>query len=327
MGYDPQVIRQAKERLSERRNRAIGEALTVHDKVCERFPRAREIERELAAAVPEVTRIILQGGDPAEIDRIRDNNLALQAELATLLHSAGYDRDDFEPQYSCPVCNDTGYANGKQCECFRQLLREEACRRLSGLSPLKPTRFEELDLSYYDTAPDPRLGVSVRQRMTDVIAYCREYAERFSPDADSLLLQGATGTGKTHLSLAIARTVTEKGFGVVYGSVQPLLHRMENEHFGRSDGDTEEQLEQCDLLILDDLGMEFDSPFYRSCIYSLLNTRLLEHRPTVISTNLGFVAIQERYGDQIASRITGGFTPLLCVGKDIRQLRRRLEMK
>ena len=83
---------------------------------------------------------------------------------------------------------------------------------------------------------------------------------------------------------------------------------------------------RCDLLILDDLGMEFDSPFYRACIYNLLNARLLEGRPTIISTNMTFANIQERYGDQIASRLVGGFEVLLCVGKDIRQLLRRRSM-
>ena len=72
--------------------------------------------------------------------------------------------------------------------------------------------------------------------------------------------------------------------------------------------------------------MEFESAFNRACLYNILNARLLEGRPTVISTNLSFSALQARYGDQIASRISGGFVPLLCVGKDIRQLIRRQSM-
>jgi DNA replication protein DnaC len=132
--------------------------------------------------------------------------------------------------------------------------------------------------------------------------------------------------GKTHLALAIAAQVVQAGYGVIYGSVGPLFHRMEQEHFGRAEGDTLTQLSECDLLVLDDLGMEFDSDFSRSCLYTILNNRLLEERPTIISTNLGFAALKNRYGDQIASRIGGGFEPLLCVGKDIRQLIRRQSM-
>lgn len=53
--------------------------------------------------------------------------------------------------------------------------------------------------------------------MRGVLDYCRCYAVDFVPGAQSLLLRGPTGTGKTHVSLAIARTAAEKGCSVVYG--------------------------------------------------------------------------------------------------------------
>ncbi|MBE6778481.1 MAG: ATP-binding protein [Ruminococcaceae bacterium] len=327
MAYDPQVVKAARERLEARRNDAANQALAWRNRLCAQYPRLAEIERELAATLPAITEVVLHGGTPEELQTVQDNNLALQREMADILHAAGYPADNFDPLYTCPHCQDTGYTDGHLCDCYRQLLREEACKHLSSLSAMKLTDFDSLDVDYYDATPDPQTGLSPRQRMQDTIAYCRTYAARFSPTADSLLLQGSTGTGKTHLCLAVARTVAEQGFGVVYGSVQPLLRRMESEHFGRADGDSEAQLIGCDLLVLDDLGMEFDSPFYRACVYNILNARLLEGRPTIISTNLSFTALRERYGDQIASRIMGGFVPLLCVGKDIRQLMRMRQMQ
>ena len=239
---------------------------------------------------------------------------------------AGCNRDNFEPQYTCVKCGDTGFADGAVCDCYRRLLQEEACRHLSGLSAMRLTDFASMRLDYYDDTVDPQLGESPRQHMADIINYCREYTACFSVTNDSLLLTGATGIGKTHLCLAIARGVAEQGYGVVYGSVQPLIRQMEAEHFGRAQGDSESQLVECDLLVLDDLGMEFDTPFSRACIYNVLNARLLEGKPTIISTNLSYTALQARYGDQIASRISGGFVPLLCVGRDIRQIIRRQSM-
>lgn len=127
--------------------------------------------------------------------------------------------------------------------------------------------------------------------MTSVLRYCRDYAEDFrcgpQGSSPSLLMAGPTGVGKTHVSLAIARTVSDKGYGVVYGPVQGLLHRLEREHFGRAEGNTEEMLTGCDLLILDDFGTEFSGPFYTACLYNLINTRMLEERPSILSTNLG----------------------------------------
>ena len=320
MAYDQKVIEAARERLERRRRDANSQAAALRDELCSRFPRLQEIEREKAAAIPELTRVILAGGDPEAMEEIRRKNLCLQQEMADILHAAGYDRDNFDPQHTCLRCKDTGYVGGSVCDCYLRLLKEEACRRLSGLSAMRLTDFDSMKLEYYEDRLDPELGVSPRRHMTDVINYCREYTAHFTPHSDSLLLRGATGVGKTHLCLAIARGVTEQGFGVVYGSVQPLLRQLEAEHFGRASGDSEAQLTGCDLLVLDDLGMEFDTPFTRACIYNILNARLLEGRPTVVSTNLGLRALQERYGDQIASRISGGFVPLLCVGNDIRQI-------
>ena len=326
MAYDPQVVQAARERLEKRRRDATATAAALRERMCERIPRLREIEQQLAAAIPQITHAILAGDSQDVIESIRCQNMELQQEMSRLLRQAGCEADNFEPRYTCPTCGDTGYADGQVCACYRQLLKEEACRRLSGLSALKLTDFASMRLDYYDGAVDPQLGISPRQQMQDVIDYCREYTADFNPHSGSLLLQGPTGTGKTHLCLAIARGVAERGYGVVYGSAGTLLRRLEQEHFGKAEGDSEGQLIGCDLLVLDDLGMEFDTPFSRACIYNILNARLLEGRPTVISTNLGSAAMQSRYGDQIASRIGGGFEPLLCVGKDIRQLIRRQSM-
>lgn len=325
MAYDSHVVQAARERLEQRRQQASDAAAALRTRLHAQYPRIREIEQELTTALPEVTRAIL-AGDSEAVERARQNNLRLQEELTALLHKAGYPQNNLEPQYTCPHCEDTGYVGGKVCACYQQLLREEACRRLSGLSSMKLTSFDDMSLAYYSDKVDPRMGISPRDRMQKILDYCRTYAREFTTNAPSLLLLGATGTGKTHLSLAIAKQVTEQGYQVVYGSMQPLLRKLEGEHFGRAEGDSENQLIDCDLLILDDLGMEFDSAFTRACLYNILNARLLEGKPTIISTNLSHTAIGERYGEQIASRITGGFEPLLCVGDDVRQLIRHRQM-
>lgn len=325
MAYNETVVRAARERLEKRRREAESAATALQNKMCEQYPRLKEIQREKAASIPELTRAILDN-NPAAAEDIRTRNLRLQEEMASILRTAGCNCDNFEPRYTCQKCGDTGFVGGVVCDCYRRLLQEEACRNLSGLSAMRLTDFASMRLDYYDDTVDPKLGESPRQHMSDIINYCREYTACFSPHNDSLLLTGATGIGKTHLCLAIARGVAEQGYSVVYGSVQPLIRQMEAEHFGRAQGDSESQLVDCDLLVLDDLGMEFDTPFSRACLYNVLNARLLEGKPTVISTNLSYTALQERYGDQIASRISGGFEPLYCVGRDIRQIIRRQSM-
>ena len=104
--------------------------------------------------------------------------------------------------------------------------------------------------------------------MAMVKNYCAAYARDFLIDRyrrtapPSLLFLGNTGLGKTHLSLAIAGQVIEKGYGVVYGSAQNLLGKLEKEKFSFNTQDEDQQsylslVLECDLLILDDLGTEF----------------------------------------------------------------------
>lgn len=328
MAYSREIYEEAMAELERRRMKANAEAASLKERMQTAEPRVRQIEQAMAGACLRVARAVLDGGDvEAAVEKIKNENLALQAEMASLLHAHGEQADNFEPRYTCAKCQDTGYTEGGMCNCFSDLLKEVACRRLSRTTSMKLTRFEEMDLHYYPDTPDPKTGVSPRARMGDVLAYCRCYAADFSLESPSLLFQGPTGTGKTHLSLAIARGVAEKGFTVVYGPAQQLLHRLEKEHFGRASGDSEDALEQSDLLVLDDLGTEFSSPFYTSCIYNIVNSRMLAGLPTIISTNLNQKQLLERYGEAVTSRITGTFQPLLFWGKDIRQLKLRQKLR
>lgn len=320
MKYDPEVHREALRVLARRREQANEQAAALAERMRRRYPRVREIEAEMAQTSTLVIRAVLGEGPVEEtVEQIKERNLALQKELAALLEKAGENVRDFEPRYTCPRCRDTGCTEKGPCACYQTLLRDIACRKLCEESAMHPASLEEMSLDYYpETAPD---GSSPRARMKEIFAYCRQYAADFSERSPSLILRGPTGTGKTHVSLSIARVAAEKGYHVIYGPIQKLLHQLEKEHFGKEEGDSEELLCRCDLLILDDLGAEFTGSFYNACLYNVLNARLLQQLPTIISTNLTMPQIRERYGDAIASRIMGSFQPLPFCGQDIRQLK------
>ncbi len=321
MAYSREIYEAATAALARRRIDARTRAAALRDRMIARYPRIAEIEREMASTSIQVARAVLDGGDVSgAIGRIRERNLALQDELAAILKTENCGVTNFEPQYACPACDDTGYADGHVCDCLSNLLKEEACRRLSDMAHMRLTSLDEMQLAYYPDTPDAQSSMSVRQRMQGILAFCKQYAEGFSDASKSLLLRGPTGTGKTHVSLAIARAAAEKGYSVVYGPVQMLLHQLERERFGKAEGDSERTILECDLLVLDDLGCEFGSSFTVAALYNIINTRILCGLPTIISTNLDQAQLQERYGDQIASRIIGEYIPLTFAGRDIRQI-------
>ena len=256
------------------------------------------------------------------MNRLKEHNQALQRELDGLLQEAGLPKDYLEPRYACPRCSDTGYVDGRMCDCLKKRLRAEAYRSLNTLTPLSLSTFETFSLDYYSEQADAS-GRSERGAMARVLDICMTYAQNFSLRSSNLILMGGTGLGKTHLSLAIANAAIEKGFGVVYGSVNNIVSKLEREHFGREEEtDTGSLLLDCDLLILDDLGTEFRTAFAVAEIYNIVNTRQMAQRPTIISTNLTMKEIEERYTERFASRILGGYVRLPFCGRDVRLQKR-----
>lgn len=319
MGFSRDVCKRASDELARRRQTAENEAFARRARVMKAFPQVLECERRMAASAGQVARAVMNNGNVEDVLALaQKENEAAQKELAGYIAAAGEKGTDFSPLYTCPKCGDTGFAGHGVCECQQTLLAQYAGEALSKTSGMKLTTFDTVDLSYYDETS--------RSLMEDNFAFCRAYADQFDTSADSLLLFGSTGTGKTHAALAIAKVATGHGFSVIYGPVQTLLRQLEKEHFGKAEGDSEEALLSCDLLILDDLGTEMSTSFTNSCIYSILNGRMMAGLPTIISTNLSASEWAPRYGEAIASRVLGTFEPLSFTGNDVRQakLERRL---
>lgn len=319
MGYSREIYRAVEQQLTERRRKAETEAQEHRAAFYRRCPPAEQIEKQLAATAISAARAVLSGKDAREqLTHLKQNNQMLQNRLAELLKSQGYPEDYLEPHYACPDCKDTGYQDGILCSCMKKLLREESYRRLNALTPLSLSTFESFSLDYYSDRPEEEGKKSPRAIMENIYTQCRRYAASFSPSSPNLILQGGTGLGKTHMSLAIANLVIQKGYGVVYCSVNNIINQLEREHFGRDDGDSSRTLQECDLLILDDLGTEFRSAFSCAEIYNLVNTRLMTQKPTIISTNLTMQELQERYTERFASRIMGNYARFSFCGRDNR---------
>ena len=123
--------------------------------------------------------------------------------------------------------------------------------------------------------------------MGKVLAYCQRYANSFTPESRGLMFIGSAGLGKTHMALAIADTVLNRGFDVLYTSSAALAAQLGREHFDRAAEDPWlDACKEADLLILDDLGTEYISQLTISVLYELINTRMLCHRPTIYTSNI-----------------------------------------
>ena len=243
-------------------------------------------------------------------------------DLTALLASSGRPADALEPHFTCKKCQDTGTFEGHTCICVHKLMQKLRREEIESLSSLSISSFDTMELRYYPNTMDDKLGEPVRNYMGSLLAELRAYAEEFDRSSESLMLFGNAGLGKTHAALAIAGIVLEKDFDVIYVSSPDFFSKLEALHFGADPGGEEETLLQtaagADLLILDDLGTEFNSSFFLSTLYSLLNNRLGAHLPTIVTTNITDGALLEKlYTEKISSRLSA-FVPCLFAGQDIR---------
>ena len=239
-----------------------------------------------------------------------------------LLAASGRSPQALEPKFTCPLCQDTGVAQGKTCQCVRREMQRLRREEIEAMSSLSVTRFDTMKLDYYPNTRDPQTGRSVRQYMAELLADLQDYAAAFDLDSENLMFTGNAGLGKTHAALAVAGAALDKGYDVIYISSPDFFSRVETLHFGSDPaGEKDALLETvsgADLLILDDLGTEFNSSFVISTLYSLLNDRLGRRRPTILTTNITDGTLLEKlYTEKVASRISA-FVPYRFLGEDIR---------
>lgn len=314
MAYSRENYRLVREAFEKKRDYAESAAQQRAQKVYELHPDIFEIDIKLSRTGLDVMECITNGKDvPMGIEALRQKNEELQTQRRALLIKYGYGEDYLKTKYECDICDDTGFDGLKMCKCMRHALTMAGIES-SGIGALyKTQKFDNFDISFYDSSAENL------SHMSYILNACIDYAEHFSDDNNkSLLLMGATGLGKTHLTTSIACVIIDKGYDVIYDSAQNILAAYEARHFERNLSVDTEKFVNCDLLIMDDLGTEMSNSFTLRCFYNIINTRLVSGKATIINTNLKRKEIQERYTDRIASRILGEYNIHQFLGKDIR---------
>lgn len=324
MSYSIETYDKAQNILDRRKEKATLEAQDRIDKLCAEIPELNVINRKLAQIGLNISRTFFTSKDPqADINKLRIESLALQEEKKNLLKKNGYDENELAIKYTCTACEDTGFINGRRCKCFVNLLKEIERDKIEKIAPIEECTFDTFNTEYYpDTAEND--GVSARRKAEKIKESCIGYATSFNKSSKNLFFMGGTGLGKTHLSLAIANVVINRGYSVIYGTAQNILGDLQNENFGRIDNlkYRENEILDVDLLILDDLGTEFKSAYTVSCLYNIINTRLSAKLPTIISTNYSIDEIESIYDQRTTSRIIGGYSTLILTGNDIRYIKK-----
>lgn len=253
-------------------------------------------------------------GDESALSELKSALQALAKKKKQLLVSANLPKDYLDPIYDCPDCKDTGYINGEKCHCFKQQMISLLYEQSNIHEMLKTENFSHLSYEYYSGE-----DLAAFERAVNV---CRSFIAGFDSKYNNLFFYGTVGCGKSFLSSCVAKELIETGHSVIYFSSIGLFDFLSRYSFDYKNKENLynafEDLYNCDLVIIDDLGTEVTNNFVTSELFSCLNERHIRKKSTIISTNLSLGELRDRYSDRIFSRITSNYEVCRLSGQDIR---------
>lgn len=282
----------------------------INDRRLDAEKLARE-NKELALKNPEFAKVYRQYMDEviaqARTGKFNSNLNALKSKVDEGLKKLNL--GSISPVYNCSLCQDTGYNNGKQCQCLKKelniLLMQE-----SGFGEL--VDFKNVNFSIFENKEYMK---KVYEKMQ---AWCNSDFNK-----NMVFLSGGTGTGKTYITKCMASELIKRGKLIRLVTAFKLNQDCLKSHTCRDFEEKQSLLNQyldCEVLFIDDLGTEVNNSSITSTyLYTILNERKVRNLPTVITSNLELADLSDNYDERIYSRIADNNTiKIQFTGKDLR---------
>lgn len=285
-----ELIKRAKDIIAERKVTAEQIAQNNLNKALQN-KEYKQIDSGIASLIIEIAKAEIE---QKNTDLLESELKAKQKEQEKILKQLNLSLKDLESQYFCKKCNDSGVLNEKHCLCFEQVLNQEF---------LKVNKIENNTSQTFENSDASKISLETQDTYKKMQLWC----ERFpNVKTKNLILQGGTGIGKTYLVNAIANELTSKSF-IVQNLTAFAFNNLVLKYHTCFDEGKEVYLENlldCDLLIIDDLGTEnIFKNVTKEYLYLVINERLLNNKQTIITTNMLPSEILDRYGERVFSRL------------------------
>lgn len=314
---NPQIIEEYKikrEKANIKRNEKI-------DEVYGKFPRIKEIDEKVNDLGKEMLKKILNNPENHEkYNKELNKNLdILEKERNKIIKENNISPDFKKYEYECEDCSDTGYLkDGSMCKCLKQRLINEAYSSSNIEELMKKNNFDNFNFEYYSKEKG-KYKDSPFNNITRIYNRTKNFCENFDENSKGLLFYGTTGLGKTFLSCAAAKELIDKGKTVIYIRSSKLFGMLEDYKFGRiKEKNLIDDIYECDLLIIDDLGSEAINKNNNSFLFDVLDERISKNKKIIINTNLDIKELGKIYTMRFVSRIMENFVICNFYGDDIR---------
>ena len=298
---------------------------TRKEELYHKFPKLKNIQETIATTAIKATRQKLEK-DISGYELSMQTLTHLREEKSKFLAHIGLSEKYLEPIYTCADCKDTGYINGNRCHCFKQAIIDEIYAQSNIKEILSKENFDTFSFAYYSNELfHPITKLSALEIAQKAVSDSQNFINDFDNKPKNICLYGTTGVGKTFLTNCIAKELLEKGYSVIYFTAFQLFDILSKGVFEK-DADAiaaHQNIFDCDLLIIDDLGTELTNSFTTSQLFLCVNERILRQKSTIISTNLDIKQIDQLYSQRTSSRIFSNYTIINLFGSDIRLKKRK----
>lgn len=203
----------------------------------------------------------------------------------------------------CPECDKEIEERRKKQEEEQRLRQIEASRMIRHEQSQIPLRFKTRRFENYVVEHDSQ---------AKALSICKSYVEswpKVSQAGTGLIFSGKAGAGKTHLACSIAHEVIEQGAHVQFSTVAQVMRQIKSS-FAKDSETTEQQeidhFSNIQLLILDEVGMDYGTDFNKALIFEILNNRYENVLPTILLTNLDADALKDYLGARLVDRMREG---------------------
>jgi DNA replication protein DnaC len=206
----------------------------------------------------------------------------------------------------CPLCEKEEEAAERKKEAERRLVKEQlAALKSAGI----PKRFRGKDFSTFSASTDGQRRAA---------AVCKKYADNFtvaSKNGICMTMCGHPGTGKTHLACSIGNLLISQGRSVLFIGALDMLVRVKETWNGAADETEREVIEKfvgLDLLIIDEVGVQYGKEAEKIILFQILNRRYEEVKPTIVISNLMGSDLDRYLGERIIDRLNENNGPTLA---------------
>ena len=262
-------------------------------------------------------------GSLLDMDEIRRRVEAAKA----IARDTSNDLTDSSNHSDCPHGCVDGYIldgwTARECVCLNQ--RKLAARMKNAMIP---EEFENAEFSTYRTDTPTQAGMLVKIReyldtfderrntQQNSFGFIAKFGEQKLREIKNPVERSRMkaqhnnfGLGKTHLQIAAAKELIQRGYGVVCISDVAFMEELSRSRAYNDEGEAVNRLLgtviRADVLVWDDIGKAKPSEFRLDMYYQIINERYKAKRPIIFSSNEDSETLAERIGDAAASRLLG----------------------